>query len=204
LWGGRNQVYELINHGTEAIQTERLILRRFTFEDANGMLKNWINDKEIQSNYGEPVYETMDSVIELLHKWITSYSNKNYYRWAIILKENKENIGQIAFCDINLNHHFADIEYCISKFYQGKGYASEALSAIISFTFEKTGLHRLQAFHRGSNTASGKVLQKSMMKYEGILRQSYYYEDKNEFDDRVYYGILKEDYLKNKNSHSPC
>lgn len=202
--GGEIEVPELINHSTETIQTDRLILRKFTFEDANDMLKNWINDIEIQSNYGEPIYESMDSVIALLQKWIISYSNKDYYRWAIILKENNENIGQIAFCDINLNHHFADIEYCISKFYQGKGYASEALSAIISFTFEKTGMNRLQAFHRGKNTASGKVLQKSMMKHEGVLRQSYFYKDKNEYDDKVYYGILKEDYLKSKNSHRTC
>ncbi|WP_220095177.1 GNAT family N-acetyltransferase [Bacillus sp. 03113] len=189
---------KMINVGTETIETDRLILRRFTLKDADDMLKNWINDKEIQSNYGEPIYESMDSVIELLKCWITSYCNDEYYRWAIVLKEKNENIGQIAFCHINLHHHFADIEYCISRSYQKKGYASEALSAVVDFTFKKTGLNRLQAFHRGRNKASGKVLQKSMMKYEGVLRQSFFYKDKNEYDDKIYYGILKDDYLKNK------
>ena len=139
------------------------------------MFKNWINDKEVQSNYGEPVYENIGLVKELIEGWISSYCSDEFYRWAIILKENNENIGQIAFCSINLSHHYADIEYCISKCYQGRGYATEALSAIIKFTFEKTGLNRLKAFHRGKNKASAKVLQKSKMKYEGTLRKSFFF-----------------------------
>ncbi|MGJ7922083.1 GNAT family N-acetyltransferase [Neobacillus sp. LXY-4] len=186
-----------MNIGTQTIETDRLLLRRFTLEDASDMFKNWINDKEVQSNYGEPVYESIESVVEFLNSWIASYSSNEFYRWAIILKEKNENIGQIAFCEMNVIHRFADVEYCISRFYQGEGYASEALSALISFTFEKTGLNRLQAFHRGRNIASGKVLQKSMMKYEGVLRQSFFDKEINEFDDKIYYGIIKEDYVKN-------
>jgi ribosomal-protein-alanine N-acetyltransferase len=162
------------------------------------MVNNWNNDKEVQTNYGEPVYENIVTVIELLKKWITAYSSNEYYRWVIVLKEKNENIGQIAFYSINLNHHFADIEYCISRSYQGNAYASEALLALIKFTFEKTGLNRLQAFHRSRNIASGRVLQKSLMNYEGTLRQSFYYKDKNEYDDKIYYGILKEDYIKQR------
>lgn len=185
----------IINVGTQTIETKMLILRRFVMTDAHDMFKNWINDKEVQSNYGEPVYENISLVKELLKKWISSYSNAEFYRWAIILKENNENIGQIAFCSININHNYADIEYCISRYYQGEGYATEALNAIIKFTFEKTGLNRLEAFHRGKNHASSKVLQKSKMKYEGTLRQSSFCKDKNEYDDRIYYGILRTDYF---------
>lgn len=184
----------VLNAGTQIIETERLILRKFTKDDATDMFDNWINDKEVQSNYGEPVYESVEAVKELLDKWIIQYKNSDFYRWAIILKENNECIGQIAFCSINLNCSYADIEYCIGRNYQRKGYASEALSGVIKFTFEKTGLNRLQAFHRGRNISSGKVLQKSKMKYEGTLRQTMFYSETNEFDDKIYYGILKEEY----------
>ncbi len=185
----------LNNLGTQTIETERLILRRFSVEDSDHMFKNWINDKLVQSNYGEPVYESINQVQTLLEQWISSYSSNGFYRWGIVLKEKSENIGQIAFCSIELGHHYADIEYCISRFYQGKGYATEALDAVIKFSFEKIGLNRLQAFHRGENKASEKVLKKSKMKYEGTLRQAFYYQDKNEYDDKVYYGIVRADYL---------
>ncbi|MCO7126882.1 GNAT family N-acetyltransferase [Sporolactobacillus shoreicorticis] len=187
--------------GTETIETDRLILRRFTLEDANDMLNNWINDDEVQTNYGEPTYENLESVNRLLSQWISAYSDASFFRWAVVLKEMNENIGQIAFCAIDVNHHFADVEYCISKAHQRKGYATEALSAVIGFTFEKTGLNRLQAFHRERNRASGKVLQKSMMKFEGVLRK-YFYHNENEYDDRIYYGILREDYLNRVTNHS--
>jgi ribosomal-protein-alanine N-acetyltransferase len=183
-----------LNAGTQTIETERLILRRFVQADAADMFNNWINDKEVQSNYGEPVYESIEAVNELLDKWITRYENSDFYRWAIILKENNECIGQIAYCSIDLGCSYADIEYCIGRKYQRKGYASEALSGVIKFTFEQTGLNRLQAFHRGRNISSGKVLQKSLMRYEGTLRHTIYYSETNEFDDKIYYGILREEY----------
>lgn len=43
----------LVNAGTGLIETDRLILRKFNLDDANDMFKNWINDKDIQSNYDD-------------------------------------------------------------------------------------------------------------------------------------------------------
>ncbi|MDT3426976.1 ribosomal-protein-alanine N-acetyltransferase [Paenibacillus forsythiae] len=179
--------------GTQIIETERLMLRPFDVRDAGSMHRNWISDQEVQSNYGEPAYEDVGSVKDLLLKWISSYSRSEFYRWAIILKDGGECIGQIAFCHVDEQHHCADMEYCIGKSYQNKGYASEALGSVIGFTFRHTGLNRLQAFHRGRNVSSARVLQKAGMKYEGTLRQSYYYSDTDEYDDRVYYGITRSD-----------
>lgn len=45
----------ILDAGTQLIETERLILWRFTQVDATDMFNNWINDKEVQSNYGESI-----------------------------------------------------------------------------------------------------------------------------------------------------
>lgn len=58
--------FNVINTGTQVIETERLHLRKFVIGDAEEMFTNWMNDKEIQFNYGEPVYETLDLVKEVL------------------------------------------------------------------------------------------------------------------------------------------
>lgn len=88
----------MITHvGTQTVETERLILRPFTYEDNEAMLKYWIADEKIQSLYGEPVYTTKEEVKELLDKYINNYKNDNYYRWAIVLKGRNECIGQIAY-----------------------------------------------------------------------------------------------------------
>ena len=57
------------------------------------MLKYWINDPLVQFVYSEPIYVNHQEVAELLNKYIESYEKKEYYRWAILLKETKECIG---------------------------------------------------------------------------------------------------------------
>ncbi|AIQ47158.1 acetyltransferase [Paenibacillus sp. FSL R7-0273] len=176
---------------TETIDTVRLKLRPFKMEDAPSMHANWINDIDVQSNYGEPVYSSIALVEELLHQWVLSYNRNDFYRWAIILKEHEECIGQIAFCQVDTDHRLAEIEYCIGRPYQNTGYATEALIAVIQYTFSHTPLHRLQAYHRGQNEVSGKVMQKAHMQFEGTHKESYYYSDTGEYDDKHYYGIVK-------------
>lgn len=63
----------LTHTGTTAIETERLVLRRFEYSDNEAMLKYWIADEKIQSMYSEPVYTTKEEVKELLDKYIGSY-----------------------------------------------------------------------------------------------------------------------------------
>lgn len=58
----------LTHIGTQTIETDRLILRRFEFSDNKAMLRNWIADEKIQSMYSEPVYTTAEAVNELLKK----------------------------------------------------------------------------------------------------------------------------------------
>lgn len=169
-------------------------MRPFILDDAGSMYANWINDPQVQGNYGEPVYGALEQVAELLERWIASYERADFYRWAIVLKDSGECIGQIAFCSVDTAHRYADLEYCIDAASQNQGYAAEALEAVIHYTFTHTGIHRLQAFHRGRNASSGRVLRKSSMKYEGTLRQSFYYADSGEYDDRIYYGITKGEY----------
>lgn len=85
----------LTHVGTQTIETERLILRRFKYSDDAAMLKNWIADEKIQSLYSEPTYETKEAVKGLLNKYISSYEKDDYYRWAIVEKESGECIGQM-------------------------------------------------------------------------------------------------------------
>ena len=149
--------------GTQSIETERLILRRFTDADAADMLQNWAADPHVQHEYGEPVYETPEAVRGLLSAYLAGYARPDFYRWAIEERKSGQNIGMIAFCRVWEDCETAEIEYCIGTDFQGHGYAGEALAAVIQWTFAQTGFHRLEAYHRAANPKSGRVLQKSAM-----------------------------------------
>jgi len=149
--------------GTQAFDTYRLILRPFVSLDAEGMLRNWAADPDIQNEYGEPVYSDIQQVNGLLKKYMDGYESPDNYRWAIIEKFSGENIGQIAFCKVWEDCRTAEIEYCIGKRFWGHGYAGEALSAVIRYAFSFTDFEKLEAYHRAENTKSGRVLEKSEM-----------------------------------------
>ena len=182
----------LTHVGTGLIETERLILREFKYADDENMLKYWINDPKIQSLYGEPVYSTKKEVKELLDKYISSYEKSDYYRWAIILKETDECIGQIACFLVDNNNQFAEIEYCIGSLFQRKGLATEATKAVIKYGFDKMNLHKVQISHKSINIPSRKVIEKCGFVYEGTLRDFFYQDGK--YIDRLYYSILKDEF----------
>lgn len=149
--------------GTQTIDTERLILRRFSADDCADMLANWAGDPAVQHEYGEPVYETADAVDGLLQTYLSGYARADFYRWAIEERASGKNIGMIAFCRVYDDIRTAEIEYCIGGAFQGHGYAGEALAAVITYSFLQTDFERLEAYHRAANVKSGRVLEKSAM-----------------------------------------
>lgn len=149
--------------GTQIIETNRLRLRPFVLSDAADLLELWIADPAVQGEYGDPTYDTLDAVEALLNKWITGYESPAFYRWAMIEKKSGRCIGQIAFCRVYEDCRAAEIEYCVSAAFWGRGYAGEALQVVIDHTFVNTDFAWLEAYHRVENVRSRRVLQKSCM-----------------------------------------
>ena len=169
------------------IYSERLFLRKFEIGDIDNMLKNWIADPAVQSEYGEPTYETKDSVKKLLSKWDTEQ-----FRLAIILKDNMENIGQVGLCRHYPEEKTAEIEYCIGKKYWGNGYAAEAVNLFIDFTFSNSNIEKIEAFYRIENPNSGKVLKKIGMSIVPNVKR---FEIQGKIPEgEICYAITKEQY----------
>ena len=180
----------MMNHiGTNTIETKRLILRRFVQDDAESMKRNWVADPAVQNGYGEPTYITIRQIHDLLDVYIGKYKNDDYYRFGIFEKESTECIGQIAFFLVDVKNHFAEIEYCIGRAFQRRGYATEAARAVIDYGFDKIHLHKVQICHRESNFASGKVIDKCGLYCEGMLRDYFYLDGK--YEGRKYYSMLE-------------
>ena len=82
--------------GTQILQTERLILRPFTPEDAEGMYRNWASDPEVTRYLTWPAHSSADVTQMLLRDWVSRYENGDYFNWAIGWKENGQIIGNIS------------------------------------------------------------------------------------------------------------
>ena len=72
--------------GTQRLETERLILRRFVIEDADAMYKNWASDDEVTKYLTWPTHSSVDVSREYVSYCIQQYSKPSRYQWGIELK----------------------------------------------------------------------------------------------------------------------
>ena len=88
--------------GTQRIETDRLILREFSLDDAEAMFRNWASDPEVVKYLTWPAHADVDVSREVLKDWVSSYMQKDYYQWAIVLKENgNDPIGSMSAVKVN-------------------------------------------------------------------------------------------------------
>jgi len=185
----------LTHIGTQPIETERLLLRRFTQEDAASAWANWAGDETVQNWYGEPVYITIEETQGLLAKYIAGYENEDYYRWGVFEKTSGACIGQVAYFLVDTKNHFGEIEYCIGQAFQRRGYCAEAVRAIMAYGFEKVHFHKVQVCHVPANEGSRGVIRKCGFTYEGTLRDYFY--GGGAYTDRLYYSMLEGEWTNN-------
>lgn len=183
----------MINHdGTKLIETKRLILRPFILSDAENMFKNWANDPEVTKFLSWDIHSDLSITKLCVESWVDSYISKETYNWAIILKENpNEVIGSIGAVSVDSYLEQATLGYCLSKKYWNKGIITESLNAIITYLFD-CGFMRLSAYHDISNPASGEVMKKCGMQFEGTFR-NFVKDNKGDFCNVSQYAILKSD-----------
>lgn len=185
-----------MNHiGTKTLETERLILRKFKDEDASDLFNNWANDSNVTKYLTWPTHENLDTSKYVIGLWLNEYSNSDHYNWCIELKEDGQAIGSISVVSIDENVEAVEIGYCIGKEYWDKGIVTEAFSSIIKFLFEEVDVKRIVAKHDTNNPASGAVMKKCGLKFEGVNRKAG--KNNTGICDMAVYSILKEEYLMN-------
>lgn len=176
--------------GTQRLETERLILRRYKIDDAEAMFNNWASDDDVVKFLMWKPHESPEVSRGIIEEWIKRYSDGSYYHWAVVLKENgDEPIGDIAVVSAKEEISMAHIGYCIGKKWWHKGITSEALKAVMDYLFDAADMNRIESRHDPRNVNSGKVMLKCGMKYEGTLCSADW--NNQGICDACYYALLK-------------
>jgi len=183
--------YMEILYDNERLETERLILRKARKDDAPDMLE-YAADEDTVRYLDWAGAKTVDEVVTGIIYFHWSKPGV----WAIELKETKKCIGAIDI-RIEPEHDKTGFGYVLNREYWNKGYMTEVLSAIMRLCFENLDLNRVEAFHYIGNEASGKVMQKCGMTFEGVSVQGV--KIKGVFRDVARYGIIKEHWLSLRN-----
>jgi len=176
--------YTEVLYDNQLINTERLIIRKFRKEDVANVLA-YGSDPEVLEYLIWDGIKTLDEAMTSIVEYYWSKPSN----FAIELKENSKCIGGIGL-RIKPEHEKASFGYVLNRFYWGKGYMTEALTAMLHLCFDKLELNRVEGGHFVGNEGSGMVMKKSGMLLEGMSPQSE--KVKGVFRDLVHYGITKE------------
>ena len=179
-----------MNHkGTVLLETERLILRRFTEDDAPQVYRNWASDDEVTKYLTWPTHRSAADSLGFMKYCVQSYAEPTCYQWGMELKDTHELIGSLSGVHIDENADSVELGWCIGRRFWGKGYTPEAARAVTAFLFDEVGVNRIAALHDVHNLKSGRVMQKIGMKYEGTLRQ--YSRNNQGIADCCVYSLLR-------------
>lgn len=172
------------------IQGLNITLRAVEQEDLTQM-QLWANDPEIQYMLGGWHFPTS---MNDQQNWYKSLScNSNHQRF-IIINENNIRIGIANLININYKDGNAEHGLLLDKNYQGKGYGYSVVMTIMKYAFHELRLNRLETTIIANNHRSLKLfIDKCRWKKEGVLRNWYFRN--GEFIDKIFLGILKEEFI---------
>jgi putative acetyltransferase len=151
------------------IETERLILRRWSVDDIDDLFE-YARNPNVGPHAGWKPHESKTESLEIMQ---TLFLNKDSC-WAIVWKESGKVIGSIAFENDSKrpNLNCRELGYAMSEDYWGKGIMTEAAEAVIRCGFDELGLDMVSIYRNPQNERSGRVIDKCGFTCEGTLRQA--------------------------------
>lgn len=153
------------------IETERLILRDASVDDAEDMFEYAKLEEVTKYLSWKPHISVKDSekILEMLSK--EAKEKDSYVLKAIVLKENDKMIGTIDARIFGDGLKDAEFGYCLNPKYWNKGYMSEALKAFMEALHREHGVENVFGSFERENIASKRVMQKNEMYYYETVRR---------------------------------
>lgn len=174
------------------IKTERLIIRLAEPEDAEDIFsyRSDFAENKYQGWFPDSVEEVRDYISNMPE---TMDITDLCFQFTIILVDENRLIGDMGIIFTNHKHMQAEIGCTLHKDYQKKGYATEALRAMVDYLFETLDKHRIIASVDPRNTASIQLIERLGFRKEAHFKQSYYL--RGDWVDDIIYAKLKTEWV---------
>jgi len=181
------------------IETSRLRLRHFTDSDL-ALFMAYRNDPEVARYQGwEGISEPEARVFLQEQKEVQPGVPGQWFQIAVELKETGMLVGDCALKMEEHDERQAEIGYTLSRAYQGRGIASEAVSCVLEYAFVTLGLHRVIAITACENAASVALLERLGLRREGHFRQDVWLKGK--WRDEFLYAMLREEWRSTRGTN---
>jgi len=157
--------------GALVVETDRLVLRRLTSEDAPFILE-LLNDPDWLRFIGDKGVRTLEDA----RRYVETGPAESYARhgFGLFLVARKPDEVSVGMCGLIKRDALPDVDvgYAFLPDHRGRGYAREAAAAVVEFARSAIGLKRLVAITNPDNARSIRVLESLGLAYEGTVRLS--------------------------------
>lgn len=182
------------------IETERLLLRPFTENDAEDVYE-YLKAPKVNCFASMKLNSVKEAAEEVKKR-----AGETEYYFAVTLKETGKVIGEIyAYPETGEPH--ADENSVLDTFspcwmlntdYQGKGYAFEAARAFFDYLFKEKGARRIYAYTEDYNLSSQRLCEKLGMRREGLFREFVSFvknpDGSPRYENTCQYAVLKKEW----------
>ncbi len=174
------------------IRTERMLIRPFMLDDVDGVVARR-NDPDVAryQDWSLPyTREEAERVVSELVK-MDGPADGEWWMAAVCSLESGEVLGDLAL-NLTQNSHTAEVGYTFATRHWGRGYAVEAVSALVGYLFTDLGVTRAFGMLHPGNPASAMVLERTGFLFEGHTKLSFWLD--GEVSDDWIYGLTRPDW----------
>lgn len=152
------------------LETERLVLREMTINDAPFLLE-LLNTPKFHKYIGDRGVRTVEEAEKYLdERYLASYRQHGYGLYAVFLKDGTV-IGNCGFVKRDV-FEFPDIGFAFLPGYESRGYGFESAAAVLEFGRDTLGFSRVLAITSQDNDVSVKLLEKLGFVYQRLHEMS--------------------------------
>lgn len=179
----------------QELETPRLTLRKLRMGDTQVFFDRLGGSAAVTEHMLWIPHKDLSESAASIRKVLARYETGRCYRWGIALRESDSLIGIIDLLSFDEVSDSCSFAYMLGQEFWGRGFGTEALTAVLEFAFTQLGIRSVIADHFAENPASGAVMRKAGMVYTRTIPGKY---EKNGIrHDAVEYRITKEEWMQN-------
>ncbi len=177
------------------ILARRVRLRWLTDDDVDDLFAVF-SDPEVMRYWSSPPFESREQAQDLVDEIRRHFADKSLFQWGIELVDEGRVIGTCTLAEPSEQNRRAEVGFALGRAWWGRGYAREAVEALLGFAFGQLGLHRIEADADPRNAASIGLLERVGFVREGTLRERWIVA--GETQDTAFFGLLRREWERSR------
>lgn len=153
----------------DSFQTDRIMGRKPVITDAEAMFEVYATDPEVTRFLVFKPYDKLEDLQTWLHYIIQEWDNKPGIAYLLFKREQPNKL--VGSFSIGIDRFKAEVGYLVARPYWGQGLMTEVLQYWVDWALSQPDIYRISALCDTDNPASGRVMEKAGMTFEGTFKR---------------------------------